>query len=176
MPTIETTIHLLCVPITSDTNYSYDVMGLTQGKTYYVRAYAKNQVGVAYSFNQMTFIAAEIDDSNFINLPAAGIAVQKNDVVSFIMRWDEANRLCNDSAVSGLTDWRLPTIEELSIMYANKDYIGGFVTYGQAYWSSYEGNANGTLYHLTKHFGSGDEGRASSQYAGYARCVRTLTK
>ena len=32
--------------------------------------------------------------------------------------------------------WRLPTKDELNVMYQNKDYIGGFAYY--LYWSSTE--------------------------------------
>ncbi len=41
-------------------------------------------------------------------------------------------------------DWRIPTLEELKIMYKNKDTIGGFITtasgsgYPDWYWSSTE--------------------------------------
>lgn len=47
------------------------------------------------------------------------------------MGWGEAKQECQKMGNS----WRLPTIEELDIVYANKDKIGGFNEY-VAYWSS----------------------------------------
>lgn len=55
MPTIEQTISRLTSAVTADDKFSYDVVGLTLGKTYYVRAYAVNPVGIAYSSNQVVF-------------------------------------------------------------------------------------------------------------------------
>jgi hypothetical protein len=54
-PTIETTIKDLQVEKTENTDFFYTVSGLTLGQTYYVRAYAINSVGPAYSANEITF-------------------------------------------------------------------------------------------------------------------------
>jgi len=48
------------------------------------------------------------------------------------MKWDEAKIAC---AKEG-DEWRLPTKDELNILYENKDKIGGFA--GSKYWSSTE--------------------------------------
>jgi hypothetical protein len=48
------------------------------------------------------------------------------------MEWEQANCACM-SLGSG---WRLPSIEELTEMYKNRDAIGGFIRPG--YWSSTE--------------------------------------
>ncbi|MDB4090925.1 DUF1566 domain-containing protein [Crocinitomicaceae bacterium] len=55
------------------------------------------------------------------------------------MSWDYAMETCETLRFG----WRLPTIEELKILYKNKDKIGGFVTTGDNYyyWSSTEKNA-----------------------------------
>ena len=48
------------------------------------------------------------------------------------MNWDEANKAC-----SALGDgWRLPTKDELNILYKNKEKTGGFAK--STYWSSTE--------------------------------------
>ena len=50
------------------------------------------------------------------------------------MSWEDAKQAC-----ANLGDgWRLPTKEELNLIYINKDEIGGFADY--PYWSSTEGN------------------------------------
>ena len=49
------------------------------------------------------------------------------------MTWDETMK-----AFAELRDsWRLPTKDELNVLYENKDKIGGFADY--LYWSSTEG-------------------------------------
>ena len=53
------------------------------------------------------------------------------------MNWNDAKKACADLG----NGWRLPTKNELNLMYENKDKIGGFVNYG--YWGSTESEANG---------------------------------
>ncbi len=53
-PTMENSIAKLTCPVNTNKSFSYNVTGLKYGQTYYVRAYAKNSVGVAYSSNQIT--------------------------------------------------------------------------------------------------------------------------
>ena len=31
--------------------------------------------------------------------------------------WDDANRMCENSTIAGHTDWRLPTLDELMVIY-----------------------------------------------------------
>ena len=49
------------------------------------------------------------------------------------MNWDEAKKACENLG----DGWRLPTKDELNMMYENQDKIGGFVPF--SYWSSTEG-------------------------------------
>jgi hypothetical protein len=53
------------------------------------------------------------------------------------MFWDDAKKAC-DSLGEG---WRLPTKDELNILYENKEKIGGFSN--SLYWSSTEHDNNG---------------------------------
>ena len=55
MPTFDNMLAKLTVPVTEDNTYSYNLRGLTLGETYYVRAYATNSVGTAYSANEIDF-------------------------------------------------------------------------------------------------------------------------
>ena len=48
------------------------------------------------------------------------------------MNWEEAVKACKNLGYG----WRLPTKEELNILYENKDKIGGFAN--NFYWSSTE--------------------------------------
>lgn len=49
--------------------------------------------------------------------------------------WDSAKLLCENSTVGGYDDWRLPTIDELGVLYNNREYIGNF-DLDARYWSS----------------------------------------
>lgn len=67
-------------------------------------------------------------------------------------------------AVEKLGDgWRIPTLEELRLMYKNKDEIGGFCTSGRSgsgypdwYWSSTENRDDSSYVHDVR-FSDGDE-------------------
>jgi hypothetical protein len=55
------------------------------------------------------------------------------------MNWGDAEKACSDLGVG----WRLPTKDELNVLYQNKDKIGGFVN--DNYWSSNQ-YFNGTAF------------------------------
>ena len=59
MPTIENTIFKLSVAVNAEMEFSASAMGLKTGQTYYVRAYAINEVGVSYSSNEIQFVTVE---------------------------------------------------------------------------------------------------------------------
>jgi hypothetical protein len=81
--------------------------------------------------------------------------------------WDDAMKACADLG----DGWRLPTKDELNLLYENKEKIGGFADI--YYWSSTEyGNGlgawhqffyNGNQYFTNKDFG-----------ASYVRAVRAF--
>ena len=54
-PTLEDTLGKLTAKVTEENIYSATVTGLELGKEYYVRGYAVNEAGVAYSTNEVTF-------------------------------------------------------------------------------------------------------------------------
>jgi hypothetical protein len=49
---------------------------------------------------------------------------------------NSAAKLCDNLSLNGYTDWFLPSIMELNVLYQNKDTIGGFSAV--FYWSSSE--------------------------------------
>lgn len=74
-------------------------------------------------------------------LQAAGLMVQKKDLG--YVNWETATEMCKGSTLAGYTDWRLPSIHELMILYNNRYAIGGFIgsILHDYYWSSTtEGN------------------------------------
>jgi hypothetical protein len=81
------------------------------------------------------------------------------------MNWGDAKRACKRLG----SGWRLPTKDELTIMYQNKDKIGGFAT--SVYWSSTESGIN---FAWLQDFGLGGQ---LSFYKGntlYVRAIRTF--
>lgn len=143
--------------------------GLTTGVEYYVRAYAMNDDGIAYG-ESISFRPLHPD---YVILEDAGLMVQRYDLGSVDHR--SANLLCENSTVGGYTDWRLPTREELGVLYNNREYIGNFNLDG-TYWSStYAGHDyydNSQYYAIN--FKNGELNKDSGLYSQYVRAVRSL--
>lgn len=69
------------------------------------------------------------------------LAIQKKSISPKTDTWYDAQRKAKDSRIGGFLDWRLPTIEELSVILANTDkitvYHKWYCTYTpNLYWSS----------------------------------------
>lgn len=79
MPTIENTISKLTAAITDFKKYSVTVTDLIQNQTFYVRAYAINEIGIAYSTNEIklvpTSVLPQIDTK-----PVTDLDIEKNSV------------------------------------------------------------------------------------------------
>ena len=84
-----------------------------------------------------------------------------------------AAKVCDDKSVTfnGKTyaDWFLPSMEELTLMYANRTMIGGFSDFWN--WSSTEYNNMGAG---TQHFGSGGQGNNYKFDSCRVRAVRSF--
>ena len=150
--------------------YEYRSTELSSDRQYYVRAYAINDKGVAYGDVIILF------EKNWVELPEINIAVQKEDIGQ--SGWDNINRMCENSTVEGYTDWRLPTMDELYVIYNNRDMIGNFVTSSPnaantCYWSSNPSSLHPGLSYYYLVFANGVSNFGSGGYRG--RCVRTLT-
>jgi len=81
------------------------------------------------------------------------------------MDWMEATKACADLG----DGWRLPTKDELNILYKNKDKIGGFANF--FYWSSTEGDNYDAW---IQNFGNGVQYYCTKFYATYVRAVRAF--
>ena len=81
-----------------------------------------------------------------------------------IMNWYDAKIACQKLGA----EWRLPTKDELNMLYENKEEIGGFANFN--YWSSTE-TGNGSAW--VHNFCSGIEGNNDKNYLyGSVRAVR----
>lgn len=138
------------------------VSGLSAEYKTYVRAYATNSKGTSYG-ETITVL-----DPDVFVIAASGIMVQKEDVGKEY--WSSVNTLCENSIVGGFTDWRLPTIDELAVLYNMKEEIGGFVT--NYYWS---GTFSSYNYYYYINFSSGHKSDARGNSNTFrARCVRSI--
>ncbi len=149
--------------------FSLYTTGLPTGKPVYIRAYATSErAGTVYG--EEVVIQPE-----WIELKSAGIAVQTKDLG--YANWGTSKSMCENSIVGGYTDWRLPTKEELMILYNNKDIIGGFEK--DSYWSSSIPSgfnyASSYRYYIDFYNGEIDSEYMPSNYNHYVRAVRTLT-
>ncbi len=69
----------------------------------------------------------------------------------------------------GQTDGFLPNKEELNLLYAQKDVVGGFAS--TFYWSSSEGGSNNVW---LKSFDNGDQGDVNKNLTNGVRAVRAF--
>jgi formylglycine-generating enzyme required for sulfatase activity len=84
------------------------------------------------------------------------------------LTWDEANSYCSKLNIDGKTGWRLPTKEELDLIYhSENDFVRNF------YWSSTENNGD---YAWCQHFDGGVQyfGVNKAYPFSYVRPVRDL--
>jgi hypothetical protein len=79
--------------------------------------------------------------------------------------WDDAMKACADLG----DGWRLPTKDELNLLYENKEKIGGFAS--SNYWSSTE-NDNNIAWNQS--FGGGGQGNVNKNATDYVRAVRAF--
>lgn len=80
----------------------------------------------------------------------------------------EYARYLNAEKYLGRDDWRVPTKDELNVLFNNREAIGGFEDAGW-YWSSTKGDYYDAL---TQHFSDGTECWNSKYLDSSLRCVR----
>ena len=141
-------------------DFSANVYELLLDTTYYVRAYAINEKGIAYGEE----VTLNFEVPPYVAVPGTNLIAAKEDAGQG--PWDSAIEMCESSTLAGFNDWRLPTKSELLTLYANKDYIGGFIY--SNYWSSTPDSSSDAY---CVDFSNGDVCRGSGEYR--VRCVRT---
>ena len=97
------------------------------------------------------------------------IRLQKFDVAQYDfieeMNWGDAKAACAKLGKG----WRLPTKDELNLLYQNKDKIGGFA--GAYYWSSTERNSYNAY---LANFHNGSQFKYFKIYGYNVRAVRAF--
>ena len=119
---------------------------------------------------ELVIRAKKLGDGTF-TLETANLMVQTVDIGC--VNWTSAKLMCENSTTAGYNDWRLPTKEELMVLYNNKETIGGFYTayYYSKYWSS---SLNTSSQPCGVCFYDGSLFSDYSTEEHYVRAVRTL--
>lgn len=172
-PTVETDEKIIVGGVGKGEFYA-NLSSLIFGTNYNVRAFATNSVGTAYGET----ISFRPENPDYVILEDAGIMVQKYDLGYGV--WGTANLLCENLILGDFTDWRLPTVDELSVMYLQRDYIGNFET--GLYWTGdiYEDYGSSKYYYTinfengSKRFGGDDDPGDRYRSQCYFRAVRSL--
>jgi hypothetical protein len=92
-----------------------------------------------------------------------------NAIVSVQGAGNYAAKLCYDLVLNGYSDWYLPSRDELSMLYSNKAFIGGFAA--AYYWSSSEDNSFNAW---VQNFYNGNQDGANKASTNYVRAVRAF--
>ncbi|MCX6328417.1 MAG: DUF1566 domain-containing protein [Bacteroidia bacterium] len=80
----------------------------------------------------------ELDGSDALTLGSGNQNTQ--DIVAGCSTTGIAAKICADLVLGGYSDWYLPSLNELSLIYSNKAKIGGFSS--NYHWSSSEYDAD----------------------------------
>jgi hypothetical protein len=119
----------------------------------------------------ITVIAIKGSISNdYEILSAAELMVAKEDINETTMTWNTANSACENSIMANFTDWRLPTKDELMVLYNHKTEIGGFKS--DYYWSSTSSSWHN--YHWVQRFETGAQYDIEDNKKYWVRCVRNI--
>ncbi len=142
-----------------------------QSTEYYSGDDGTYQKGTTHSFSR--------DDVNGTVTDVASGLMWQDDAIGSTMNWTAAGTHCDGLTLSGYTNWRLPTIEELvsitdkSIASPGPVIFSAFQnTAASIYWSS-TADASSTSFAWGMNFGNGDDyanGNKTNSY--YVRCVR----
>ena len=104
-----------------------------------------------------------LDEREVSTIKIGNLEVMTEDLGD--MNWDEAKKACKNLG----DGWRLPTKDELNLLYENKEKIGGFAS--SYYWSSTEDNATGAFIF---YFGNGDTYGSLKTITYSVRAVRAF--
>lgn len=124
------------------TGYFTSVIDTTVGSTLYVRAYATNANGTAYGEQVEVNIEYLSLPTFTYNGHTYRVAPEPHTSYNQYISWSDADAYCNNLTAYGYSDWRMPTYDELQMMYQNRNSIGGFInttspTYSYTYFSYY---------------------------------------
>ena len=167
-----------CTPLKKGTLYptqkqalllTIDRSKFEEGKNYKATLDIMSNVGTRQIEVRATSIAGEEEeDGEYIILKTAKLMVQQKDLGELSL--SDADRICKNSTLAGYTDWRLPTLDELVVIYNHRDNIQNLKS--ASYWSGDEYSVNfgyGAL-----NMGTGSVGYYESSQRHNVRAVRSI--
>lgn len=112
-------------------SFSGTITSLEMNTTYYVRAYATNELGTAYGTVRQFTTRSPYDllPAFSFNGHTYKVAPDPHTNYSEYISWEQAYSYCQNLTAYGYSDWRMPTIEQLECMYQNRVTIGGFIDF-----------------------------------------------
>lgn len=172
----------------SGTGYYTSIIDTTVGSELYVRAYATNANGTTYgnqveinvdylmlpsfTYNGHTYRVAPDPLASIVEHAHTSCSTMYGPYTEY-MSWESANSYCNNLTLYGFSDWRMPTQEELEMMYQNRVSIGGFIygygttTSGHGYHCLYHSSSGSTNNHVKIYFQWQGGSSTTSYESGY---------
>jgi len=135
---------------------------------------------VANSFNKIEYKLKNIPlDIRLYTLSIDNLMWEDTkEAANSAMTWEQGYDYCKNYELAGLKDWSIPSIDQLDLLYKNKDIIyNGFG--GAFYWSSnrFQGKSKIWDYSLVKDFENGKTRKSIIEFEqGRIRCVRIIDK
>ena len=112
--------------------------------------------------------------TDYVNIIGKPIKIGNIEVAQYDfpekMNWEDAKKACADLGKG----WKLPSQEELNILYQNKVAIGGFADDGDAYWSSTEFVDNVDNVAWLQIFSNGNQQDEYKTFKYYVRAIRAF--
>ncbi|MBP5201997.1 DUF1566 domain-containing protein [bacterium] len=101
--------------------------------------------------------------------PIENIRMIEKDCFGFLLSWKDAMIYAQTVMKGGYRDWRVPTMEELVVIYKIKD-VCGINKCNDWFWSSSECDGGLNAWRVSMHAGFSSNGIKSGKY--YVRCIR----
>lgn len=105
------------------------------------------------------------DEYNYYNIVLSNVTLFQTDGATYQvaptagpMTYSDALAYCDELIIDGFSGWKLPSFEELKMMYEERNSIGGFLN--DDYWSNSPIAYNGYNYHYYYDFATGGYGWA----------------
>ena len=111
------------------------------------------------------------DRGDYIELvkPIENIRMIEKNCFGFLLAWKDAMLYAKTVMKGGYRDWRVPTMEEMIVIYKIKD-ICGINKLDDWFWSSSECEGGLNAWRVSMHAGFTSNGIKTGKY--YVRCVR----
>jgi hypothetical protein len=126
------------------------------------------KTGDEYGGGKLVYIFRQ-GDAGYVAGQLHGLVAAKEDL-SQSLTWQQAIAACREYRGGGFSNWRLPSKEELNMLYTHRFAIGGF-TERYYYWTSTESDRNDAW---DQSFRTGEHNLGYKLDSNFARPVRVF--